>query len=317
MGSWAGSCAISNLHIKDQDDVVVFALLKNKDELNNFIYNNSLYSVCPLPFYATYNDYGACINEHGAGFDPFMKLLTQRMVEFEIGDNKYHDIEVKKEGFNAEKMWDANHEERLYFKPYGKDQLKVELIMVHRAVFDAIIAERHQYMAKNQDGEYVYFYYTFQDVADLVPAFVDTLYDAISEISALSDTITKCDAISTQQLMMKKYMLPVTVFNYDENNKLSRYLSNDSYKWAIVDRLKDYIIQYAEKYSKEETIALIVELLKGIFVDDFVTDTRKLWVPPSGRGSQSQAHSPYRTLIKAMSEILDKEKEEWDSDDDD
>lgn len=308
MGSWSGSCAISNLHINVGDDIVVFALVKNECERNRFVYNDTLYSFCPLPFYATYNDYGTGTGEHGPAFEPFMKLLSSQLIEYEVGENPYHDIEVTRDAFDAELLWDANHEGRLAIQSYGGKSQAVEMIMVHRRIYDAILSQSHRYMTKNNDGEYGYFYYTFQDVAATVPALVDKIIAELDSLNSEPDVIKK---------VLKSYMISDSVFKYDRDDRLMAYLASGNHRLALIPDYKNYLVDFTAKNGREATIGLITEFLKGLFINEFVSDTRKLWVPPSGSGSQQQDHAPYLVLIQAMRETLDAEREKWDCDDED
>jgi hypothetical protein len=71
-----------------------------------------------------------------------------------------------------------------------------------------------------------------------------------------------------------------------------------------------------EANTEDKVVEFIIEYLKGRAMDGFVLDTRKLWTPTGGKGSQQDDHEPYRVLIDAMSNALDKEKAEYDYDDD-
>jgi hypothetical protein len=123
MGCWNGTCAVSNLHVKYGQDVVVFLLAQNQQE-RTFCYGNALYDVCPVPFYGIYNDYGAVEKCHGFGMNIVVEALRSQLYEFGQGPNQYHDCEVRKDKFDIDLLFEADHEDRLgveYHRNYSSD----------------------------------------------------------------------------------------------------------------------------------------------------------------------------------------------------
>lgn len=114
MGSWNHTCAVSNLHIRAGKEVAVFLLVKNyHDSGESFCYGNALYDVVPLPFYGKYNDYGGVEDCHGAGLPYILEALKSRLYKFGQGPNQYHDCEVTPDNLDIEKLFEADHENRL------------------------------------------------------------------------------------------------------------------------------------------------------------------------------------------------------------
>lgn len=63
---------------------------------------------------------------------------------------------------------------------------------------------------------------------------------------------------------------------------------------------------------------MLVDHLKATYIDSFMHEVRKVWMPGAHEGSQTQEHGGYRVLIDAMTQALDvedKERKEWDEDD--
>jgi hypothetical protein len=112
MGSWNGTCAVSNLHIRQGQRVAVFMLLENKEK-RTFCYGNALYDICPIPFYGKYNDYGAVEECEGFGLNLVVESIRKQLYRFGQGPNEYHDTEVTKENFNIELLFEADSEDRL------------------------------------------------------------------------------------------------------------------------------------------------------------------------------------------------------------
>jgi len=114
MGSWNHTCAVSNLHIGAGEEVVVFLLLKNHNtDDGSFCYGNALYDVMPLPFYGKYDDYGGVEDCHGFGLPILIEELRARLYKFGQGPNEVHDCEVTPEDFTVEKLFEADHANRL------------------------------------------------------------------------------------------------------------------------------------------------------------------------------------------------------------
>jgi lipopolysaccharide biosynthesis glycosyltransferase len=74
--------------------VVVFLLTRNeKDYEPDFCYNDALYSLFPIPFYAKYNDYGGAEDCHGPALNFVMNrikqshLYNETKIIFETNDN--------------------------------------------------------------------------------------------------------------------------------------------------------------------------------------------------------------------------------------
>lgn len=114
MGCWNHTCAVSNLHVRAGQEVMVFLLLKNHNtDDSSFCYGNALFDVMPLPFYGKYDDYGGVEECHGFGLPIILHELKQRLYKFGQGPNEYHDCEVTPENLTIEKLFEADHENRL------------------------------------------------------------------------------------------------------------------------------------------------------------------------------------------------------------
>lgn len=117
MGSWNHTCAVSNLHIHAGQEVVVFMLAENQRK-KTFCYNNALYDFCPIPFYGEYDDYGGVNKCSGFGLNVVVEAIREQLYEVGQGPNEYHDCEVRKDGFDITKLFEADHEDRLFIQHY-------------------------------------------------------------------------------------------------------------------------------------------------------------------------------------------------------
>lgn len=314
MGCWHETCAISNLHIKYTQEVVVFLLTRNeKDYEPDFCYNDALYSLFPIPFYAKYNDYGGAEDCHGPALNFVMNRIKQNLVEMDLGENKYHDIEVKRDTFDAEKLFDACHENRLFITHYRKEH-KVERVMIHKDIFDHIL--ENTVYTKYIGGENPYVKYKFADIVADVPEFVRRAKLKLNKEltdNSVPEIVRNLDWIHPFSKLFSKNEIGQPELNLAD--EWLSHLDAWDYKSPLFSP-KTELVKILEANTEDKVVEFIIEYLKGRAMDGFVLDTRKLWTPTGGKGSQQDDHEPYRVLIDAMSNALDKEKAEYDYDDD-
>lgn len=137
MGCWNTTCGISGLPIHSGEDVVVFLLTQNRYSfMQNFVWNTTYFEPCLLPFYGQYNDYGAVEECHGPGLPLLIESLRSKLVEME--GNPRHDIPVKRGELCVEKLFEFEHEDRLFIH-YNKELLKVVHVQIKKSIFDAVM----------------------------------------------------------------------------------------------------------------------------------------------------------------------------------
>ena len=112
MGCFNGVCAVSQLHVTNNQEVAVFMLLENKEH-KSLCYGNAMFDVCPIPFFGIYNDHGAVEDCNGFGLPIVLDAIKTRLYEFGEGPNSSHDIAVNKTNFNLGMLFTADHEGRL------------------------------------------------------------------------------------------------------------------------------------------------------------------------------------------------------------
>ena len=184
MGCWNATCGISNLHIKANDEVYVFVLeqVKNVDSL---CYSTAFYKPLLLPFYAKYNDYGDGEECSGPALPIIMDSIKQQLIEMEVGENQYHDIEVKRDEFNEELFFEAIHENRLSIKGY-RGETRLDMIMMRKDIIDHVFENwvQRDYVGggKGTCGyDNAYIQYKFQDILNDIPAFIERILDIAKE----------------------------------------------------------------------------------------------------------------------------------------
>lgn len=329
MGCWNGTCSISNLHIHAGKRVMVFILSKN-NRPDSLCYSNALYSPCLFPFYGEYDDYGGVENCTGETLPLLLDTIKSKLFEYDLGENKYHDIEVKAENFNIELLFAADHEGRLAiseYDPYGRsaynagissqseqdklDNLYMKLlkpgymkqelthITIHGDIADAILTK---YYISNYVGEgkgtvgygNCYNHIYFKDIVDAIPAAVDL-----------------CKKLDPNILDI----LGFRALGSSDNIALTwlQDLNNRSHEFSIMSFIG--LVDQLMRNGQWDSIPAIFEsALTGLWIDTYMNRTRKLWVPTGGKGSQSSDHQGYRLLTNAINSVLDNEQHHFDDD---
>lgn len=308
MGCWNKTCGLSNLHITAGTPVYVFVLEKNKDY--DHCYSTSLFSPLLLPFESVYDDYGGGEDSSGPALDYIMSMIKKDLIEMEVGDNKYHDIAVKKEGFDAEKFFEAVHEDRLSIQGrFRAEPTQLYFTMMRKDIVDDILENRRiqDYVG---DGKGTcgygnnYVKYKFADiVADIRPLLNEAM-EKIAKAKEDNDTLAN-------------YMLYdgfEGMFPYGHPNKVAKWLRGDSYRYSRIVDMKSVIrrgleIGTVESINKLEEI--LTEHVKALYIDGFMHAARKTWIPGGHEGSQSYSGAALRMLANATLSALDKEKAEW------
>lgn len=303
MGSWNKTCGISNLHIKNGDEVLVFVLQQATG--NDRCYSTAFFSPIVLPFYSTYADYGRGQNSHGVGYPYIMHSLKTELIEMPLGDNVYHDIEVSREKWDEDLFFDAVHEHRLKVYGWNKQELDIEFVMFRKDIVDFILENwvQEDYVGGENNP---YIYYKFKDILADVPEYLDKLQLELSNIT------TDLPA----SLSVKFFRGLSGLFDYSHPNKVSKFISDDNYRYCRIFRPSQILIDMMSEGKREEAELFIVDYLKGVYLNLFLELTRKHWMPGGHEGSQNQEHEPYKILINAMQHALDQEAASYDDYDD-
>lgn len=301
MGCWNQTCGLSNLHIRAGQDVVVFAMVKTR-KLDSLCYTTPFYEPVMLPFYAKYNDYGGGEECSGPGLALVMEAIKKNLVELPQGENQFHDIPVKKEGFNDAVFFEACHERRLFVKGYhARERRHVEFVMFHKAVWDHIFEHREieKYVGDNKGTtgwNNAYIKYKFTDLVAGVPEVVDFMFKALDD----------------KDNPYRLWEPLANVRELREHNLAADWLAyGDNHRYGNLLRPNSFVSKCMENNNREGAVELLTEYLRALFIDGFMGETRKHWSPQTGAGSQSDEENGYRVLISAMNSVLDAEHREW------
>lgn len=306
MGCWEKTCGLSNLPISVGERVYVFVVVESPSyERKTACYSDYLYSPVLIPFQSDYNDYGGGESSAGVALPIIMEAIKEHMVEKELGENKFHDIAVKREGFDEGVFFEAVHEDRLEIST-EEGPSKVKFVMMRKSIVDKILEDweigEFEGFVGNQP---VYKRYKFKDVVDTVDDLVNEIknrndgmkrdaeeykdnpsYQSIKDLIWSSNTLLWCDSST----LAGEWMQKLTHGFHFRNGLLD-------VKKVVSDMFKE------EKYDSVKP--LIVECIRGLFLDRFMNSTRRIWVPPCGEGSQTLAYKAHRVLVSAMLSEID------------
>ena len=331
MGCWNGTCGLSGLPIIDGTEIYVFPIIESYRD--SFCYATALYRPSVVPFRAEYNDYGAGEKCSGPALELLIDGIRENLVEMEVGENQYHDIAVKREGFDVDVFFEACHEKRLRFvnpmRGYdGEAQTKdVFFTMVRKDVVDRLWNEWSFDKWKGSDGsvpegfesdQYYIKNVTYAKLADLIPEYMEHCKTKESPYKKALDE-------SKNKEIMTDYFMRYAFFDGYRDHMLSSSFGHafgSDYAgggFASIGNIKDKILDAYFDGDKEVAYELMQAALVGIMVNSFMEHTRKVWLPPMHQGSQSECHDEYRLMNTITTDVMsarDAEYEDEEADDD-
>jgi hypothetical protein len=290
MGCWNKTCGVSNLHIHAGDPVYVFILEQNSVG-SNHCYSNHFYTPVMVPFHSHYDYYGTGENNSGIGLEVIIKNLKEKLIEKEVGKNEYHDIAVKREGFDVDNLFETMREGRLeiqnrYASYVGNpENVSIDFVMMRKDVVDNLIKEYD--IEEYINGEYIY--YKFTDVLGDVDEIIKIVQDKINEPYFLDNILLSSNP---------------------RINHWIRYFTSFEFR-SFINPLPE-IISLVKEGRIEDAKQFTTDALKGAFMIKFMEMTRRSWIPQCGEGSQNTELSGHKLLAKTILEIADKEEKEME-----
>lgn len=308
MGSWNATCGISNLHIKDDDEVMVFVLEQQRN-IGSLCYSTAFYKPLLLPFYAKYDDYGNGKDCSGSALSVIMECIKLDLVEMEVGKNQYHDIAVKKEEFNEELFFEAIHEQRLFIKGH-RGNIPLSMVMMRKDIADHILYNwiQRDYVG-NEKGtcgwNNAYIQYNFQDILNDIPDFINRVTEYIKQ---------KQLELGEEEHIYRMFDKLSSIFEWNDPNKVSKFIKSDSHHYSKLIDIERLIFGKVRNNEIEYITQIIEDHLKGLYIEYFFNSTRKSWLPGAHQGSQSMEHDGYLLLNKAIQAAITKEQNDFDED---
>jgi len=302
MGCWYKTCGLSGLHIFEGNPVYVFMLEQNPTYEQT--YTTGMFAPLLLPFEAEYDEYGGV--ENCTGFvDMVVNGVRDQLIEMDQGDNEYHDIPVHRNGFNVEKMINAAQEGRLFTRYYMGGSRRTDFVCFRKDVVDDILDSHviEQYVGEkygNCGHRNCYIRYKFSDVVSDIPVYVNEL-------------------VEYNRTAPEMHGMPLLYGMHPASStKVAKYIHENGYRYSSLVRVTWEIGELIKTGDVETATELVRYYLIGSFIDNFMDQTRKLWVPGGHEGSQNQDTSGYRTLIDVIGRSMDRDRatmDDWGDDD--
>lgn len=279
MGSWDGCCGLSKLPIAGGDAVADFYIGEvGRVAGRGFLcYPNDLWTPLTIQTYGRYDDYGEIIAEPGWHQDYVTQMLRDHVVALEQGDNEYHDIPVNRDSIDWNTAQHAIHEGRLYVKapdwvqPAAPIGMRVNRMMVHRFVFDALVSwgiDNWRFQA---------------DLASVVR-------QGMATVAALRD-----HAAATERLFadadLRVLMRRLDRIRLDDNLFSSAFNAGESGDLYAPHHFSHYLAFLQDHLDSPNIETMVTELAKFIIFRARLSEMQFLWSPQTGQHEQ-----PYQTL---------------------
>lgn len=325
MGSWFGTCGLTKLPIYPGEEVKVVILQKNKRV--NHSYATALYTPLMGAFDDVYADYGEGENpEKDSIYLIHQANIISALQELELGENQYHDIAVKKEGFNGELFYDAIHEERLKVKSgFGvfNDTYDLDFVMIKKTAYMMMVNNYKPEMYVDGDFSYIGINDFYKDIDNFCTDFKKLYKDSINEIIQMQDKSKAAILFHylTNPIEPKSKLIGslISVDSFGESSRVSSVMGN--VRKYITDAAQ---IQTLTPENVQDAISRFDMVLPELnyylkacaetkMISLFFEGTRQIWTPGFHVGSQSNELSNYNILL----ECIGSELKSMDSDYDD
>ena len=324
MGCWNGTCGLTNLPIIHGDEMYVFPIVESYRD--SFCYSTALYKSSALPFRAEYNDYGDGEKCGGVGLEILMEGIKTNLVEMGVGENKYHDIAVKREGFDVDTFFNACHKKRLRFlnpmrgyenEPRTKD---VFFTMIRKDVADRLWSEWKIDLWFPQDNrvipegfesdKYYLKNVTYEKLATLIPDYMEKKIVSVFDGFGNPEEFDK----KKEELFYTKFYRFFQTDYGDREHPLSGifdHMFSTGYAdggFAKIGEVAERIIVKYFEGEKETAYELLRECLIGYMINAYMGSVRKVWMPPMHQGSQSECLDEYLLLNNITNDVINKRK---------
>lgn len=293
MGSWSETCAISNLPITYQDEVVYLLITEKGADRGNGVYYNDYFMFRSVPLFSTYEDCGAVkegSDEHEDSVLETMRVqFANDLIEKELGENQCHDHEVKLKDFNLENLGNWLHGGRVSVKGFRGDDT-VRKIMILRSVWDVMVNTR-----------------------------IDRDFGPDSTIEGYRSSMV--DFLSAyRSARIKLPRLPIRYSYEGERTLSSDLLMSHGQFWGYGESPGDVLERELRKEEGKENAMAIDRICQLAMVTDVMRATRMAVQPTVGAGCQhedyrttAEMHERFGAIARAKHDEEVKRRAEWDA----
>lgn len=139
MGCWFKTCGLSNLHIKDNEDVCMFVL--EQTAFHDRCYTTSFWKPVLLPIDAVYDDYGGA-KDVDSFFDHVLKSINKQNIKIEKNPYDSSDTLNNNGIIDATSFFEAIKDGRLISSSttaYGLKDTQIDFVMMKKSIVDHIL----------------------------------------------------------------------------------------------------------------------------------------------------------------------------------
>lgn len=273
MGSWNSTCAITNLPIFYGEEVYVF-LLQAKPIPTSKCYPDFLYGVLPIHFEGTYDDYGAVENCKGPLLNTLMNIIMDNLVEMPLSD--YDKVKVTKSNLNVKTLFEFDHLRTLFVNEYKK--VALTHIQIKKHVLDTIIRE---YKVTIYNPKYDVNKPYGGDNVGTINVGYDYLYNAVNE-----------------------YIIPLQedVLNQKHDWYIQeKFFTMDNVRHGLITTPYRLLMSFLNgELENVTTNDFIHQNIVDYILNKYMEDSRGVWTPSSGAGSQDDSTTAQELRAKLI-----------------
>jgi hypothetical protein len=305
MGCWCETCGVTQLPINHGDEVRLFVLVANGNYRmlsgggcgGGVCYSSDLWSPLGPAIHGYYDDYGgiedfdenqetACLTED----------IRDGWMPFEAKEYESRELtDISKMGLAEMLHWIER--DRAKFRPHHKEITRhLGQMMVHESVYQTMV--KHDFIdAFHSESGFRYMPYS-QALRNELRSWYDCALAMYKESA-------KGDAVSQLMTELRINMSDSRFFRFSERGDGG----TKSFRERLQMQAKSLI-----PFEDVRVQKICTPLLELVRFNRAMTDARKLWIPQSGKGSQSNELDLYKALgatidrhIKAREEYVARE----------
>lgn len=265
------------------EEVVVYPLIEQQAN-HSKCYHTTYFKPIVWSFTGKYDEYGGVEKCKGPFRDQSMDFIRNIMVELPVGENKSHDVATVKSKLTTKTFFEYTHEGRLYqkniYQNIGNIGNKSDLSEIHRVLIrkNVVSAMKEKFTVDSWD----------RATQKRLKLGYAEYFSAGMEWLKLVTGPGPSETDDPVAYIRWKYA--------DDFAEIGTF-------WPVMHILK---YQYVAEYAKTNLIGAsakdqeeFVDLLVTYFIiDHFMQSGRRMWIPPSGAGSQDQETDVQCTLAQ-------------------
>lgn len=319
MGSWNGTCGLTQMPIKEGEKVVLFPLLRNKNANNGgngFCHSNNQYTPISLPLFGEYDDYGKIKNisrNENLVLNFFQKIFKQKSYYGLILDEKKYDRAKENSSFSGEVTDIKTLIQWFMSKPLYKG---LGFMLVHEDIYFKVIQEigsrkswnSHQ-TKKKQLMDHAH---SFLTETQSILLDEETIENQITELRSLRNSHVFKDNEYLDKIapLLNKQRVIYGAYqdHFAHRNSFVRHFSDQKTNSYIFPELLNELVSIQDK---NEQVNFLEELVHLILFDSGMDLMRKTWSPQNGAGSPTNEYYLHRLLAHSILEKEARVVAEW------